>query len=169
MCDLRYVPSTVPSASMRASGIEEGVAVALEHADRQNHRQLARHLAKVLDRRMSGPWPSPIRRWRGSWSWQKSAVWDGFLQQDDLRAALGGLADQALAAGHVGVAIPTAGHLRGRYGNLAHRATILMGLSLLHAGYRGVFAQKVGGELALTISHSSRPTLRNRCGNVLLK
>jgi len=32
-----------------------------------------------------------------------------------------------------------------------------------------VCAQNVGGELALTISHSSRPGLRNRCGKEVRK
>src|SRR6266481_2960063 len=43
------------------------------------------------------------------------------LDQNHLRAAARGLADQFLGARDVRVAVPTAGHLSGRYRNLAHR------------------------------------------------
>jgi hypothetical protein len=43
------------------------------------------------------------------------------LQQDHLRTLRRRLAHEFLGARHVGVAIPTAGHLRGRYRYRAHR------------------------------------------------
>jgi hypothetical protein len=42
------------------------------------------------------------------------------LQEDHLRAAADRLANKFFAARDVGVAIPTARHLRGRYGYRAH-------------------------------------------------
>src|SRR5882757_2597097 len=43
------------------------------------------------------------------------------LNQDHVRTARRGLPDQFLGASHIGVAVPTARHLRCGYGNQAHQ------------------------------------------------
>src|SRR4029077_10004626 len=72
------------------------------------------------------------------------------LYQNDVRATSRSFADQFLGARHVGLAIPTACHLGGRYRYRAHLIRLPLAI-----------AQNVGGELALTSSHSSRPGFRN--------
>src|SRR5258707_11112921 len=47
------------------------------------------------------------------------------LQQNHLRTLRRCLAHEFLRARHIGVAIPTAGHLSGRYRNRAHRTSML--------------------------------------------
>src|SRR5579862_9790967 len=85
------------------------------------------------------------------------------LDEDDLGAAARRGPNQFFRARDVRVAVPTAGHLGGRYRYGAHERMLPQGIR----GRRD--CQKVGGELALTISHSSRPTLRKRCGSEQLK
>src|SRR5258707_10713709 len=47
------------------------------------------------------------------------------LQQNHLRTLRRCLAHEFFRARHIGVAIPTAGHLSGRYRNRAHRTSML--------------------------------------------
>src|SRR5258707_13807145 len=111
----------------------------------------------MLDRRVSLQWPRQFEMLRRVVLAEIRRL-EQLLYQYDVRAAFRGFADQFLGARHIGVAIPTACHLGGRYRYGAH----------INRPPRAI-AQNVGGELALTSSHSSRPGFRNRCGMELLK
>src|ERR1700704_899677 len=102
----------------------------------------------MLDRRVSLQWPRQFEMLRRVVLAEIRRL-EQLLYQYDVRAAFRGFADQFLGARHIGVAIPTACHLGGRY---RYRAHVI----------RLAIAQNVGGELALTSSHSSRPGFRNR-------
>src|ERR1700728_2777116 len=82
----------------------------------------------MLDRRMSFQRQSKLEV-PGKVILAKIRRLEQLLQQDHLCALRRSLAHEFLGARNIGVAIPTAGHLRGRYGYPAHITSMLPDLS----------------------------------------
>ncbi len=86
----------------------------LEHAHRQHHVELARQRTEVLDGGMSLERLGEIEIARGVILAEVGRL-EQLLNQHDVRAAPRRLANQLLGARHVGLAVPTARHLRRRH------------------------------------------------------
>src|ERR1019366_10351434 len=99
--------------------IIEDVIGMFEHADRQHHPEFARQLAKMFHGRVTVQGLGEFEMMRRV-ILAKIRGLEQLLNQDHVRAARRSLADQFLGARHIGVAIPTARHLRGGYRYLAH-------------------------------------------------
>src|ERR1700738_2765881 len=100
-------------------GIIERVVRMFEHAHRQHHGEFTRELTEMADRRASLqrlPQFEMLRRV----ALAEIRRLEHLLYQNGVPAASRRFADQFLGARHIGVAIPTACHLGGRYRYSAH-------------------------------------------------
>jgi hypothetical protein len=100
-------------------GIIEGIVRLLEHAHRQHHVELARKRTEVLDGRMALERLGEIEI-AGGVILAKIGRLEQLLNQHDVCAARSRLANQLLGARHVGLALPTARHLRRRHCHFSH-------------------------------------------------
>src|SRR5262245_48299361 len=101
--------------------VEVGILRALEDGERQHDLQLLRDFRQALDRRMLGDGKRELEVLREVVLAEVGRL-EQLLDQDDVRALLRGLADQALGIRDVGIAIPAAGHLRRGDGHLHDRS-----------------------------------------------